>query len=125
LAALEQRVAAQRAATTATAHAATLRWPVHLHSLAHKRHSLLHGLARPLMGAARVVERTLFALRGAWAALERQRARADEAYDTSVTEYNAILARGALRRRAPDIALYVTSVLLAVVIGASLALYLN
>jgi hypothetical protein len=123
LAALEQRVAAQRAATTATAHATTLRWPVHLHALAHKRHSLVHGLARPLIGAARVVERTLFALRGA--SERRRAARADEAYDRSVTEYNAILARGALRRRAPDIALYVTSVLLAVVVGASLALYLN
>jgi hypothetical protein len=124
-AALEQRVAGQRAATAATAHAATLRWPVHLHALAHRRRRLVHGLARPLIGAARVVRRTLFALRGAWAPLERRRsARADEAYGRSVTEYNAI-ARAALRRRAPDIALYVTSVLLAVVVGASLALYLN
>jgi hypothetical protein len=125
-AALEQRVAGQRAATAATAHAMTLRRPVHLHTLAHMRRSLVHGLARSLIGAAKVVERTLSALRGAWAALERRRAaRADEAYDRSVTEYDAIFARAALRRRAPDIALYVTSVLLAVVIGASLALYLN
>ena len=126
-AALEQRVAGQRAATAATAHATTLRWPVHLHALAHRRRSLVHGLARFLMGAAGVVKRTLFSLSGAWVvALERRRAaRADEAYDRSVTDYDPIFARGALRRHAPDIALYVTSVLLAVVIGASLALYLN
>jgi hypothetical protein len=37
----------------------------------------------------------------------------------------SLLARKSLRRHAPDIALYVTSVLLAVVVGTSLALYLD
>jgi hypothetical protein len=40
-------------------------------------------------------------------------------------EYEMLLARGSLRRHASDIALYAASVLLAIVIGASLALYLN
>jgi hypothetical protein len=43
----------------------------------------------------------------------------------ATVEYESLLARTSLRRYASDIALYAASVLLAVVIGASLALYLN
>jgi len=46
-------------------------------------------------------------------------------YDAGVSDYESMLAREAVRRYMPDIALYVSSVLLACVVGASIALYLN
>jgi hypothetical protein len=45
--------------------------------------------------------------------------------DPEGAEYKSMLAREAARRYAPEIALYVTSVLLACVVGISVALYLK
>ena len=61
------------------------------------------------------------ASRGAWDAIKQR----VPARGGTGDEYEAMYSRTEIRRRAADIAVYVTSVLLACVIGASVALYLN
>ena len=69
---------------------------------------------------ARFAQNSVTATRDALAGFERSATQS-----AAVVEHESHLARISLRRHAPDIALYVTSVLLALVVGASLALYLN
>jgi hypothetical protein len=79
-------------------------------------------VALPSWGAtiARLVDSSRSASHHARAGLERRVTQS-----AAAVGQDSLLARKSLRRHAPDIALYVTSVLLAVVVGASLALYLN
>ena len=75
--------------------------------------------ARALAGSIAVSRATLTGLERRLAAYRL------DGRDSPAAEYESMLAREAVRRYLPDVALYVMSALLACAVGVSIALYLN
>jgi hypothetical protein len=76
--------------------------------------------------AATLLQKSLHASHDALVRLEdRRRSKPGDADEAISPRYQKMLLREAMHRKLPDLAMYATSVLLACVIGTSIALYLR